>query len=107
MGGLGKSLVQSGLPVLQKPSVGPELEPEQAFPAGTPAAAGQAPSRPEAQSRPGHSFLQGQALGWRGWWPDQAYVGAAAPGVPIPGTGIYVPAGLWWGSHRELDQHHG
>lgn len=26
-------------------------------------------------------------------------------GEGIPGTGIYVPAGLWWGSHRELDQH--
>lgn len=25
-------------------------------------------------------------------------------GKGIPGTGFYVPAGLWWGSHRELDQ---
>lgn len=40
MEGLGKSWVQSGLPVLQEPSVGPELELEQAFPAGTPPACG-------------------------------------------------------------------
>lgn len=38
--GLGKSWVQSELPVLQEPSVGPELELEQAFPAGTPPACG-------------------------------------------------------------------
>lgn len=26
-------------------------------------------------------------------------------GESIPGTGVYAPSGLWWGSHRELDKH--
>lgn len=39
--GLGKSWVQSDLPVVQDPSVGPGLGPEQVFPAGTPAVFGE------------------------------------------------------------------
>lgn len=41
MVGLGKFWVQSGLPVLQEPSVSPGLGPEQVFPAGTPAVFGE------------------------------------------------------------------
>lgn len=42
------------------------------------------PSTPEVQPMPGGpGCLQGQALGWRPWWPGlQACVGAAAVGAP-------------------------